>query len=67
MLPTPGKEEFLSADLLGLNAETIEGKVLGKVQNVLNFGAGDILEISNGTMIPLLSKRSPLSIWLIIK
>lgn len=59
MLPTPGKEEFLSADLLELNAETIEGKVLGKVQNILNFGAGDIIEISDGTMIPFTIKTVP--------
>ena len=59
MLPTPGKEEFLSADLLGLNVETIEGKVLGKVQNILNFGAGDIIEISDGTMIPFTIKTVP--------
>lgn len=44
-LPPADDEEFYHADLLGLRAETAEGLALGHVANVLNFGAGDILEV----------------------
>jgi 16S rRNA processing protein RimM len=44
-LPAPDDEEFYHADLIGLRAETAEGERLGTVANVLNYGAGDILEI----------------------
>ncbi len=45
-LPPEGEEEFYHADLIGLAARTAEGVELGKVSAVLNFGAGDILEIT---------------------
>lgn len=45
-LPPPGAEEFYHADLVGLAALTQDGAPFGKVQAVLNFGAGDILEIA---------------------
>ena len=45
-LPAAGEEEFYHADLIGLAARTVEGAALGKVRAVLNFGAGDILEIT---------------------
>ncbi|MCI0468385.1 MAG: ribosome maturation factor RimM [Beijerinckiaceae bacterium] len=45
-LPIAGAEEFYLADLIGLAAVTEEGEDFGRVVNVLNFGGGDILEIS---------------------
>lgn len=37
--------EYYHADLIGLNALSPEGTPFGQVNAVLNFGAGDILEI----------------------
>ena len=44
-LPPPDEEEFYIADLVGLRAELADGALFGTVRAVLNFGAGDILEI----------------------
>lgn len=46
VLPEPDEDEFYLTDLIGLEAVNTAGEFLGKVNNVLNFGAGDILEIS---------------------
>jgi 16S rRNA processing protein RimM len=47
-LPAPGDEEFYHADLIGLAARSASGEKIGRVANVLNFGGGDILEITTG-------------------
>lgn len=44
-LPEPEEEEYYHADLLGLMAVTPDGKALGRVGAVHDFGAGDVLEI----------------------
>ena len=44
-LPAPAPDEYYHADLIGLAAVDAAGAVLGSVKDVLNFGAGDILEI----------------------
>lgn len=44
-LPAPDEEEFYYEDLVGLKAQTAEGVSYGKVKAVLNFGAGDLLEL----------------------
>ena len=44
-LPPAEEGEFYHADLVGLAAATPDGASLGTVTAVLNFGAGDILEI----------------------
>lgn len=44
-LPEPDEEEFYLTDLIGLEARTPEGEVLGRIKAVPNFGAGDMLEI----------------------
>lgn len=44
-LPAVKDEEFYHADLIGLRAEDGEGRVLGAVAAVHNFGAGDVIEI----------------------
>jgi len=45
LLPEPEADEFYVTDLIGLVVETAEGEVLGRVREVRDFGAGDILEI----------------------
>lgn len=44
-LPEAGDGEFYYADLVGLRAVTADGRVLGDVVAVHNFGAGDMLEV----------------------
>jgi 16S rRNA processing protein RimM len=41
------EDEFFHIDLIGLQVIDFEGKIYGKVIAVVNFNAGDILEISN--------------------
>lgn len=45
-LPPPADDEFYVDDLAGLEAFDTEGTRLGRVVSVLNYGAGDILEIA---------------------
>jgi len=45
-LPQPEEEEFYHADLIGLEVRDTEGRVLGKVIALHNFGASDVLEFS---------------------
>ncbi|HEY0300683.1 MAG TPA: ribosome maturation factor RimM [Rhizomicrobium sp.] len=45
-LPATGEDEFYHADLIGLRAEDETGRVLGTVQAVHNYGAGDVIEIA---------------------
>lgn len=44
-LPPPDEDEFYLADLVGMRVETTDGRVLGAVRGVQDFGAGDILEV----------------------
>jgi 16S rRNA processing protein RimM len=46
-LPEPDEDEFYHADLVGLRAERADGKTLGTVRGVHDFGAGNMLEIAN--------------------
>ena len=48
VLPETDEEEFYMADLIGLEARDVAGKAIGKVSNVLDYGAGASLEISPG-------------------
>lgn len=45
-LPAPDDDEFYLADLIGLAAVAPDGTPLGRVKDVQNFGAGDLLEIA---------------------
>jgi 16S rRNA processing protein RimM len=45
LLPPTDEDEFYAADLVGLVAENLDGEIIGKVRAVLNYGAGDIVEI----------------------
>ena len=42
---TKDEKTFYHADLVGMRAVDAEGKAMGKVISVENFGAGDLLEI----------------------
>jgi 16S rRNA processing protein RimM len=43
-LPQPDEDEFYHADLIGLEVRDSEGRVLGRVSALHNFGASDVLE-----------------------
>jgi 16S rRNA processing protein RimM len=45
-LPPPAKNEFYFDDLVGLEAVDTDGRRLGRVVSLMNYGAGDILEIA---------------------
>jgi 16S rRNA processing protein RimM len=45
-LPQTRANEYYHADLIGLAAETADGRRLGTVLAVHNFGAGDVLELA---------------------
>ena len=45
-LPAAGNGEFYHADLVGLDVEDDQGRRIGKVQAVQNYGAGDVLVIA---------------------
>jgi 16S rRNA processing protein RimM len=45
-LPDPQEDEFYHADLIGLEARDSEGRVLGKVLALHNFGASDVIELA---------------------
>jgi 16S rRNA processing protein RimM len=44
-LPANEEGEFYHADLVGLRAENGQGKAIGTIAAVVNYGAGDLLEI----------------------
>lgn len=44
-LPSVAEDEFYFSDILGFEAFDNAGKLLGKVGEVANFGASDVLEI----------------------
>jgi 16S rRNA processing protein RimM len=56
-------EEFYHADLVGLAVVNEQGTQIGKVAAVLNFGAGDILEINGpglkGVLVPFTKAAVP--------
>jgi 16S rRNA processing protein RimM len=45
-LPAPDEDEYYHADLIGLDAISSDGKSIGKVVGVENYGAGDLIEIA---------------------
>jgi 16S rRNA processing protein RimM len=44
-LPETAENEFYHADLIGLEARDSEGRTLGKVMALHNFGASDVIEL----------------------
>ena len=45
-LPPPAPDEYYRVDLIGCRVENEAGEALGEVLDVLDFGAGQILEIA---------------------
>jgi 16S rRNA processing protein RimM len=45
-LPPPSEDEFYYEDLVGLEAVNTAGSPLGRVVSLMNYGAGDVLEIA---------------------
>lgn len=43
-----GEDEFYHVDLIGLCVQDGEGRAIGEIRAVHNFGAGDVLEILRG-------------------
>lgn len=63
-LPDDGEAgEFYHADLVGLTVKDEAGASIGKVTAVLNFGGGDILEITHagrkGVLVPFTEAAAP--------
>lgn len=62
-LPELKDDEFYHTDLIGLNAQNKNGDILGKVNALYNFGAGDILEVrlndNSLEMVPFTSAFVP--------
>jgi 16S rRNA processing protein RimM len=46
VLPATDKDEYYHADLIGVRAEDAEGRTLGTVHAIHNYGAGDVIEIA---------------------
>ncbi len=44
-LPEPEEGSYYQADLIGLEAETSDGLKLGRVETIVDFGAGELLEL----------------------
>ena len=44
-LPEPEEENFYINDLLNMDVHNTAGELIGTVENIENFGAGDIIEI----------------------
>jgi len=47
-LPATDEDEFYHADLVGLEAYDSEGRLVGKVSAIHNFGASDVIELVRG-------------------
>ena len=45
-LPPPSADEFYYDDLIGLEAVDAAGAQVGRVASLMNYGAGDVLEIA---------------------
>jgi len=62
-LPLPDEDEFYYADLIGLMAVRVDGKPLGRVRAVHDYGAGSFVEIDGetgrGEMIPFTRAAVP--------
>ncbi len=52
-LPEPEADAFYVFQLVGLDVEDSDGRVLGTVKDVLPGAANDSLELENGTLLPL--------------
>lgn len=48
-LPAADEGEFYVSDLIGLSVMHMDGRELGKVKSVQNFGAGELIEVQPAT------------------
>ena len=46
-MPPPSQDEFYYDDLIGLEAVDAAGAQVGRVVSLMNYGAGDVLEIAS--------------------
>ncbi|CAA7623178.1 ribosome maturation factor RimM [Magnetospirillum sp. SS-4] len=62
-LPRTGEDEFLYSDLIGMAVEGTDGRRLGTVAMVHDFGAGDVLDIAlaerGNLMVPFTKAAVP--------
>ena len=52
-LPPLGEDEYYAFQLVGLAVEEEGGRLLGRVSDVLNYPANDVLELDSGVSLPL--------------
>jgi 16S rRNA processing protein RimM len=52
-LPRLDSDEFYVFELVGLSVEEEDGRVLGRVREVLQYPANDVLELDSGASLPL--------------
>ena len=52
-LPALGEDEFYAFQLVGLDVEEEGGRVLGRVRDVVDYPANDVLELDSGLSLPL--------------
>ena len=58
-LPSTGEREWYEADLVGLSAVGRDGRDWGKVVAFHDFGAGSVMEVSGGVMLPFTDEAVP--------
>jgi 16S rRNA processing protein RimM len=58
-LPEAGAKEWYEADLIGLSAVGRDGRDWGKVVAFHDFGAGSVMEVSGGAMLPFTDEAVP--------
>jgi 16S rRNA processing protein RimM len=58
-LPEAGEREWYEADLIGLAAIGRDGRDWGKVIAFHDFGAGSVMEVSGGVMLPFTDEAVP--------
>jgi 16S rRNA processing protein RimM len=52
-LEKPAEDEYYVFQLVGLSVEEEGGRVLGRVKDVANYPANDVLELDTGVLLPL--------------
>jgi len=52
-LPSLGEDEYYTFQLVGLEVEEEGGRVVGRVSDVLEYPANDVLELDSGLSLPL--------------
>ena len=58
-LPQAGEREWYEADLVGLAAVGKDGRDWGKVVAFHDFGAGSVMEVSGGVIVPFNDESVP--------